>query len=283
MALVSQSIKNLKGGVSQQPDILRYPEQGEAQINGWSSDTDGIQKRPPAVFVKKLGDTKYLGDKPLIHLINRDAVEKYYVAFTGSTIKAFSLTGEELKVTGDMTYATTPSPRDDLRMVTVADYTFVINKNVKVDRRPDRNYDDKYRPNGRAIINVRGGQYGRKLSFAINGTWTDELELPTGAGGEGAANDVKKTDAQYIAGELSRLGSAKFPNYKFNVGSGYVLVEAPEGSSISSIDTKDGYANQLINAFIHEVQNFTKLPAQAPKDYLVRVSGEAGKGNLMKF
>ena len=37
MALVSQSIKNLKGGISQQPEILRYPEQGTLQVNGWSS------------------------------------------------------------------------------------------------------------------------------------------------------------------------------------------------------------------------------------------------------
>ncbi|WP_459606244.1 phage nozzle protein, partial [Enterobacter hormaechei] len=47
MALVSQSIKNLKGGISQQPEILRYPEQGTLQVNGWSSETEGLQKRPP--------------------------------------------------------------------------------------------------------------------------------------------------------------------------------------------------------------------------------------------
>lgn len=50
MALISQSVKNLKGGISQQPDILRFPEQGAEQINGWSSETEGLQKRPPFIF-----------------------------------------------------------------------------------------------------------------------------------------------------------------------------------------------------------------------------------------
>lgn len=45
MALVGQEIKNLIGGISQQPDNLRFSEQGETQINGFSSETDGLQKR----------------------------------------------------------------------------------------------------------------------------------------------------------------------------------------------------------------------------------------------
>uniref|UniRef100_UPI001F42DCD7 phage nozzle protein n=1 Tax=Escherichia coli TaxID=562 RepID=UPI001F42DCD7 len=62
MALVSQSIKNLKGGISQQPEILWYPEQGTLQVNGWSSETEGLQKRPPMVFIKSLGDRGDLGE-----------------------------------------------------------------------------------------------------------------------------------------------------------------------------------------------------------------------------
>ena len=119
MALISQSVKNLKGGISQQPDILRFPEQGAEQINGWSSETEGLQKRPPFIFTKTIGDAGFLGDAPLVHLINRDEVERYYVVFTGSTIRVFGLDGKEYAVTGDMTYVGTPNPRDDLRMVKI--------------------------------------------------------------------------------------------------------------------------------------------------------------------
>ena len=89
MALISQSIKNLKGGISQQPDILRYPDQGSRQVNGWSSETEGLQKRPPLVFLKTLGGSGDLGQAPYIHLINRDEYERYYAVFTGSTIRVF--------------------------------------------------------------------------------------------------------------------------------------------------------------------------------------------------
>ncbi|WP_458259914.1 phage nozzle protein, partial [Staphylococcus hominis] len=81
---MSQSIKNLKGGISQQPDILRYPDQGSRQVNGWSSETEGLQKRPPLVFLNTLGDNGALGQAPHIHLNNRDEQEQYYAEFTGS-------------------------------------------------------------------------------------------------------------------------------------------------------------------------------------------------------
>ena len=93
MSLVSQEIKNLVGGISQQPDQLRYPEQGERQINAFSSETDGLQKRPPSKFIKRLGESGSFGAKPLIHLINRDAQEQYYVIFDGQSIKVFDLNG----------------------------------------------------------------------------------------------------------------------------------------------------------------------------------------------
>ena len=55
MPLVSQSTVSYKGGVSQQPDIIRFADQVEEQINGFSSEVDGLQKRPPTVHIKRLG------------------------------------------------------------------------------------------------------------------------------------------------------------------------------------------------------------------------------------
>ncbi|UZT50106.1 non-contractile tail tubular protein [Enterobacter phage 01_vB_Eclo_IJM] len=66
MPLITQSIKNLKGGISQQPDILRFSDQGEEQVNCWSSESDGLQKRPPTLS-GRLG----LTCQPKFHLINR--------------------------------------------------------------------------------------------------------------------------------------------------------------------------------------------------------------------
>lgn len=47
MALITHDIPNLIGGVSQQPDAIRLPNQCEAQVNAISSPVRGLHKRPP--------------------------------------------------------------------------------------------------------------------------------------------------------------------------------------------------------------------------------------------
>lgn len=68
MPLITQEIKTLKGGISQQPDILRFPDQGATQINGFSSEVRGLQKRPPTKHVARLGDSIGAAINPLVHL-----------------------------------------------------------------------------------------------------------------------------------------------------------------------------------------------------------------------
>ncbi|MRU22703.1 hypothetical protein FG476_00890, partial [Xylella fastidiosa subsp. multiplex] len=111
-------------------DILRFAEQGSVQINGWSSESEGLPKRPPLIHLKTLGTAGYVGAQPYVHLINRDEFEQYFVVFTGEDIKVFDLDGKEYQVRGDRSYVRTANPREDLRMVTVADYTFVTNRKV---------------------------------------------------------------------------------------------------------------------------------------------------------
>jgi len=54
MGLVSKKIPNLINGISQQPPALRLPTQGNLQENGLSDVVDGLKKRPPTKFLKKL-------------------------------------------------------------------------------------------------------------------------------------------------------------------------------------------------------------------------------------
>lgn len=270
MALISQSIKNLKGGISQQPDILRYPDQGAEQVNGWSSETEGLQKRPPMVFTKTIATAGAFGAKPLVHLINRDAFEKYQVVFTGSGIRVFDLAGKEYSVSGDMSYVTTASPQDDLRMVTVADYTFIVNRNKVVATSKAYTNGNAYRPQGDCLINVRGGQFGRTLTVNINGTVVASLVMPDGS----QAAHTAQTDAQYIVNQIVTKIKAALPSWTCWGGAGYVYVAAPAGTNITAVTTTDGYAGQLINAVTHEAQTFTKLPLEAPSGYMVRINGQ---------
>lgn len=267
MGLVSQSIKNLKGGISQQPDILRFPNQGAVQINGWSSETEGLQKRPPTTFVKHLGAPGIWGDKPAIHLINRDEKEQYFVVFTGTGIAVRDLLGNTYTVRGDFTYALCDNPREDLRMVTVADYTFVVNRKKTVDMNSTLTQAGYPSLEHRAIVNIRGGQYGRNLSVIMNGVTLATVAMPDGS----QAAHVNQTDGQYIATQIANQVNTK-EGWTATAGQGWVLITCT--SPITSIATSDGYANQLINAFGHQVQTFNKLPAQCVDGYLVEITGE---------
>lgn len=237
MPIIQQSIKNLKGGISQQPDSLRYPDQGAEQVNGWTSETTGLQKRPPVTYVGKLAAAGAFGKSSYIHLINRDETEQYYVVFTGSEIKVFDLAGKSYKVDGDLSYIKTTSPRDDLRMVTVADYTFIINRKMVVKEGNTYHNDNIYRPNGRALINVRGGQYGRTLSVGINGEWCEDVVLPDGSD----PSHSKQMDAITIAEKLVESLKKKFPTYIFEINKeGIIVINAPtKGSELSDVITAD--------------------------------------------
>lgn len=276
MPLVSQAIKNLKGGISQQPDILKFPDQGTQQINGYSSEVHGLQKRPPSIHVGRLGASRSLGENPFIHLIDRDKTEKYYCIFTGTDIKVIDMAGNYKTVTAPdgWSYVTTSNPRDSLRMVTVADYTFIINKNVIVTESSTHTWPSYPSVNRRAILNVRGGQYGKTLTVTINGTNIASITTPDGS----VATDINKVDTEYLITQLITAMTATVVNswgWTISRGSGYILITAKSGDSINTIDTKDGYNHQLLVGFISDVQRFNSLPAIAPDGYIVKVDGEA--------
>lgn len=55
---ITQRIDNFIEGVSQQSPRIRHPEQLETQINGYSTEAGGLQKRPPTVSCGKLLKTQ---------------------------------------------------------------------------------------------------------------------------------------------------------------------------------------------------------------------------------
>lgn len=278
-SLVSQTVKNLKSGISQQPDILRFAEQGSEQINGWSSESEGLQKRSPIVFTKNLGPKGHIGEYPYVHLINRDEYEQYYACFSGSDVKVFDLSGKEYLVRGDMSYIQSPNPRDDLRMITIADYTFIANNKKTVGRNTtDKSNSGTFKEKETALIVVRGGQYGRTLFVYLNGGEKAKLVLPDGS----TPPHVTQTDAQTIAENLAtqlrtNLAALNNGTWTVTVGQGYILIQSPSGVDITDFSTKDGYADQLIYPVTHYAQTFAKLPPVAPNDYMVHIVGDTSK------
>lgn len=269
---ISQQIKNLKGGISQQPENLRYPNQGDVQINCWSSEAEGLQKRPPSVFVKRLGAFEEKHDKAFFHFVNRDTEERYIMMFDGTGIRVFDLNGKEYTVKGVSStgsYVHTAKPRDDIRAITVADYTFIVNRSKVVQEDTAKTHAGYIGLSKRAIVNVRGSQYGRTLEIKANGTLLASLKIADGDKPE----HVNQTDAQWVVKELVKQVNGK-AGWKAAEGIGHLVISRDNNADITEVTTSDGYAGTLLSSFISTVTNLNKLSLNAPNGYLVEVTGE---------
>jgi len=79
MVAVNQRIPNFLGGVSQQPDTIKFPGQLRVCDNAVPDVTFGLMKRPPGEFVKKLTNANADG---YWYEILRDGDEKYLIQIT---------------------------------------------------------------------------------------------------------------------------------------------------------------------------------------------------------
>ena len=79
MVAINQRIPNFLGGVSQQPDTIKFPGQVRVMDNAVPDVTFGLMKRPPGEYVNKLTNANSSG---YWYEIIRDGDEKYLVQIT---------------------------------------------------------------------------------------------------------------------------------------------------------------------------------------------------------
>jgi hypothetical protein len=128
MGMINRSIPNLYNGISQQPPALRLPSQAEVQENAVSSVVDGLKKRPPTRHLAKINNNTYTDS--FVHTINRDTSSQYVVVITNGDLFVYDLAGNAKTVSfpDGKGYLSATTPRTSFAAVTVADYTFIVNK-----------------------------------------------------------------------------------------------------------------------------------------------------------
>ena len=134
-ALVSDSIPYMVQGISQQPDEIRKPYQGEIQINAQSSIVDALNKRPPTDHIAKI--LTNTSSNAACHLVDRGVNNRFIIVLESAgsvgntTIKAFNAdTGAASTVSQsvNLDYFVCSDPRNDIRFLTVLDETFILNR-----------------------------------------------------------------------------------------------------------------------------------------------------------
>ena len=172
MPLINTSVPNLIQGVSQQPDATRHAGQCEEQENALSSVVDGLKKRPNTRHVARLLTTA-IAQNSFVHFIDRDDNEKYVVIHDGSKLRVFNLhTGNEGTINGSAnkyydpangSYLDTSTPRNDLKALTVADNTFLLNTTKTVTEATNKTAGAEKK----ALAVVLQGDYEKKYEINV--------------------------------------------------------------------------------------------------------------------
>lgn len=227
MSLISSSIPNFVNGVSQQPYTLRLVSQGEVQENGLSTVSQGLKKRPPTKHLKKIQNTP-LGNC-FIHTINRDVSERYVAIVTNGDLKVYDINGVEQTVTfpNGKAYLNGASPSTSFSAVTVADYTFLVNKNITA---ATTNATTPTRP-FEALVNVKAGNYGKTYAIKLNGATVASYTTPDGSNPAHTAN----ISTDFIATQLFNVlltTTQSVNSFAYQASNNYT---APGGSNQANV------------------------------------------------
>lgn len=293
MALISQSIPNLINGVSQQPPSLRLNTQAQLQENGLSSVVSGLSKRPSSQHIADLGVISNL-DKAFIHTIRRDENEFYsLVVDTAGTIRVFDKDGVSKTVTNNApTYLSgLTNPNEELSAVSIADATFIINKNTVVAKAatlsPSRNPE--------ALVYVKQADYASTYRLKITkGASTSTVEFATKSSTQASTGETQNAErgasTDLIAENLDTFsGTAVNTTYYQNIinGSavtgititryGSVLHIQSDDATNFQVEVGDSHGGDHLKVFKDETPDFKQLPVEGPNDFVLQVSGDNQK------
>jgi hypothetical protein len=269
--LISQSIPNLANGVSQQPFTLRLASQAEVQENGLSTTSQGLRKRPPTKHLKKILSGTFTNSA--IHTINRDENERYVVVITNGDLKVFDLAGNEKTVSfpNGKAYLTAADPTNAFRAVTVADYTFLVNKTITVTAGTSTATARPFE----ALVNVKIGNYGKTYAILLNGSIAAQYTTPDGS----SSSHTALISTDNIASNLYTALVANGYNsggWTVSLTNSVIYVSRTSDFTISA---QDGFNNAAMLSLKSQVQKFQDLPANASyNDFAVEVVGDKQTG-----
>jgi hypothetical protein len=277
MPLLHTSIPNLAQGVSQQPDNLRYPGQCDEQINAWSTVVEGLVKRPNSRFLydTDLGTT---GDNQLrnlfTHYVNRDDQNQYVITYdTVNGLKAFDLTQDvktsihinapSVAASTYLSVASSANPLQDLRALTIADSTFLVNTKQTVVKNTDPDLKTDTLAN-EALIFVKQGDYEKTYNIFLDGqlvpfdstvgvqsnsTPPSGHTYESGSAISGGSQAGEHTDTELIAEDLDLLLNAFISSagtmsaVALSGGSGFANTSVGTVSYSFKITQEDGSGN----------------------------------------
>ena len=268
MPLISSSIPNLINGVSQQPAALRLASQCEQMVNCMPSPVEGLKKRPPAQHVAKLFAGSAGANRPFTTIVDRDGAIRYLVLILDNDIKVFGLDGSVKTVAkpdGTSYLNITGEPSAVFRVASVADYTFIVNreKTVAMAATTSPTWGTK------SMVFIRSADYATTYSITVNAT---TVTYTTAAAGGTVPSTVD------IALDLrNSLATALGAGWTITASDYIVRITKNDGTdyTLGSSDTKTGLATVPIKGTVDTISD---LPTKAEHGFIVKIVGAAATG-----
>lgn len=269
MPKVDGSVPNLINGISQQAPAMRLASQAELSENFYPLVADGNIKRPPSLHEAVLAN---LPDDTFTHFIMRDDQEEYVLTVqTNGTIRVWDFDGVERTVTnlGSGYLTGIANAAQDLRALTIADHTFIVNRKKTVlastAKSPARPFE--------ALVYVAAGNYGKKYRINVNSVWAAEYQTPDGS----VASHSNNIDTVFIAEELrTDLVAAGLNTSPWATGRYNSTLYIRNDSNDFTLAIEDGYNGRNMKDVKKTVQRFSDLPQFGPDGIKIKVVGTDG-------
>lgn len=317
---ITLSIPALNGGVSNQPEPLRLPQQAEVSDNVIGTVIDGLRVRPPTEYQGVFLGFPTVPTKE--HAIYSDdghycvtAQNGYLNVYSLSQTQSFPANFQAQPLTvrnqagtfagpTDFSYLETTDPQRDLRFLTLNEYTIVLNRSVKVRE------DAVKWPStpSQAVVAIVSGSYSKYYRIRVSHADGDLIEVlfetrssdgtPPGGGTKDvpAAEHSIKTDviateldsllrtglgSSVVGGQVIAGYSSGLPAAKWAIDrSGSLLRIKRLDGTDFTITVTESVGGTSMSLVHKEVQLFSDLPAKAPVGMKTKVIGDPEKSTL---
>ena len=261
MAAVSQKLANLVGGVSQQPDTVKFSNQLRVCDNYYPDFTLGLAKRPGLQAKGKLANA--VDDGTWFHIF-RDDKEKYIFQFSkAGALKIWDAnSGLQQTVNAVAAEATTYAVHDsfdDLATLQINDYIFILNRTKVVAQ--GATASASYNPFG--FVNINTVAFNTDYKITIDGI--DFTHSTPTSGTNNSVETIRTALAAAINGNANYVAQG--------IGNSIFIRRA--NNADFSLKATGGTIGTAIEAFKEIVTSVSQLPREFLSDRRIKVEGTA--------
>ena len=267
MTVMIKNIPNLIGGISRQPPETRLTNQCEDQMNFICSPALGLTVRPSLKF----RSSSSYSDDGAFFILDRDENTQHNIWISESGIRVEDLEGnvkDVQNIDNALAYLALPdgkTPRDNYRILPVADYCYIVNRTKTVQIDPDSFTPRK----NQALIHIKQVNHGTTWSLTVDGVQASF----------GYSTDTSKSvSTQEVASSLtSQLLSNSTIAANFNIitASSVIYITRKDGDKFS-VGLADTKGNTYSSLTTYKIKEFTDLPTTAVDGMICMVSGANG-------